>query len=158
MVLALIALAPIFSKFFSIPWLDIISREASQQEVMESFVNAFGDFGAMDGLMMFVLYIPFIYLSIAWSLTTPFVVFGGLDAWSAMEASRKVITKKFGMVFLFFFVWGLLFMAGLLTLGLAYLVFIPAFFAGMYLLFKDAVGAALDAPDSMDVTDHLVSE
>ena len=119
MVLALIALAPIFSKFFSIPWLDIISREASQQEVMESFVNAFGDFGAMDGLMMFVLYIPFIYLSIAWSLTTPFVVFGGLDAWSAMEASRKVITKKFGMVFLFFFVWGLLFMAGLLTLGLA---------------------------------------
>lgn len=157
-VLGLIALAPILGKLFDIPWVDIFTQQASQQEIIEAFQTAFGTFGAMEGLMMFVLYLPIIYLTIAWSLTAPFIVLGGMEFWPAMEASRKVITQKFLWVFLFFIVWGLLFIVGIFTLGLAYFVFIPAFFAGMYLMFRDAVGTALDEDHEMDVTDHLVEE
>ncbi|HEY4414396.1 MAG TPA: protein kinase [Verrucomicrobiae bacterium] len=44
-------------------------------------------------LAFFCLIVPGIYLLVAWMFTLPLVMDKGLDFWSAMELSRKVITK-----------------------------------------------------------------
>ncbi|GAB4134731.1 MAG: hypothetical protein Fur0046_06900 [Cyanobacteria bacterium J069] len=41
-----------------------------------------------------LLFIPGIYLAVAWAFTTLFIVDRRFDFWDAMEASRKVISKR----------------------------------------------------------------
>lgn len=44
--------------------------------------------------------IPFLYLLVGFAWATPLMVFYGLNAWNALEISRKLITKRWFSVFL----------------------------------------------------------
>ena len=119
----------------------------------EAFGEAFPFSGAY--LWTFLLLIPIIYLSIAWSWAPLFVVFYDMGFWEAMETSRKIVTKKWLLIFLFSIVIGLI--AGLGVLGFVIGMFFTAPLAYImgYCAFSDITGL-LDSEEN-DITDHLVS-
>lgn len=96
--------------------------------------------------------IPVIYLSIAWSFTPMLIVFHKMEAWPAMEASRKIISKQWVMFFLLFIVAGIIASLGVVALFIGLLFTIPACYAISYLAFEDIVGL----PETEEVT--LASE
>ncbi len=100
--------------------------------------------------------IPIIYLSVAWGWTNFFIVFKKLDFWPAMEASRKVITKKWLMLFLFGIVLGLLAMGGMLLLVVGLLIAIPVIMIAQFAAFEQVIG--LNEESDMDLSDHLIDE
>ena len=108
------------------------------------------------GLIGFVLaLIPF-YFMVSYLFALPLVLFKNMGAWEAMEASRKIVSKKW---FAFF---GLLFVAGFIAgLGLLLLVIGVLFTASMsslatYSAYKDIVG--FDNEDEEDdEIDHLIA-
>lgn len=50
------------------------------------------------GFMFF--FFPGIYLAVAYQFTIPLIIFGKLDAWTAMETSRKIISQNWGRFFI----------------------------------------------------------
>ena len=96
----------------------------------------------LTGLGFFCLVLPGIYLTIAWMFTLPLVMDKRLDFWSAMELSRKVVTKhwfKFlglGLVLL------LLFFAGVVMLVIGLFVMSPLILASLMYAYEDVFGGA----------------
>jgi predicted Ser/Thr protein kinase len=88
------------------------------------------------------LILPGIYLWIAWMFTLPLVVDKQLDFWSAMELSRKVVTKHwfkfFGMTLLMILVW----FAGLIALWIGLFVAMPIIFLTVVFAYEDIFGSA----------------
>jgi uncharacterized membrane protein len=91
------------------------------------------------GLLLLVL--PGIYLMVAYSFSVLMTIFGGLNFWEALEASRKLITGRWWK----FFVLTLILIAinglGLLMLGIGLLVTIPITFYVTYVIFEDLTQA-----------------
>ncbi len=87
------------------------------------------------GLFLFV--IPGIYLLVAYMLAVPMGIFGGLDLWTAMEASRRLVTrfwwKFFALLLLLILYNGL----GALLLGLGILITFPMTFLVIYVIFEE---------------------
>ena len=99
--------------------------------------------------------IPVIYLTIAWTFTPMLIVFHKMDAWPAMEASRKIISKQWVMFFLLSLVGGIIASLGVVAFFIGLLFTIPVFYAIAYLAFRDIVGL----PKAEEVTlasDHFV--
>ena len=75
----------------------------------------------LTALGFLCLILPGIYLWVAWIFTLPLIMDKRLDFWSAMELSRKMVTrhwwKLFGFVILF---WRLLHVAGFLVFCLGF--------------------------------------
>lgn len=88
------------------------------------------------------LVLPGIYLWVAWMFTLPLVVDKQLDFWSAMELSRKVVTrhwfKFFGMTLLII----LLMFAGALVVWVGLLVAMPILFLTVMYAYEDIFGSA----------------
>ncbi|HHB78679.1 MAG TPA: hypothetical protein ENK85_05555 [Saprospiraceae bacterium] len=117
--------------------------------------TAMMDGGIPDlGLSYILLIIP-LYFSIAYALAVPLVIFKDMNAWEAMETSRKIVTKKWFLFFLLQFVSG--FIAGIGVL----LLFIGIFFTysmvvlPMYAAYKDIIG--FDSETDEDELDHLIA-
>ena len=73
--------------------------------------------GLLTWLGFICCIIPGIYLAVAWMFTLPLIVDKKLDFWSAMELSRKVVTKHW-FHFFFFGIFALLyFFLGALAFG-----------------------------------------
>ncbi len=110
------------------------------------------------GPVSFLLSLIPMYFGIAYSFSLPFVLFKDLGAWEAMEASRKLITKKFFSFFAFLLVSALISSLG------AFLLLIGLLFTGMfyplaiYSAFDGIVGVEADAEDDLagDI-DHLIA-
>jgi uncharacterized membrane protein len=83
------------------------------------------------------LVLPGIYLLIAWMFTLPLVVDKQLDFWSAMELSRKVVTKHWFKFLGFGLVLWLLFFAGALALGFGLFVMTPLVLAALMYAYED---------------------
>ncbi len=88
----------------------------------------------------FLLILPGIYLLVAWMFTLPLVVDKQLDFWSAMELSRKVVTKHWWKLLGFTLVLILLFLAGVLMLGLGIFVTSPLVLLTMMYAYEDIFG------------------
>lgn len=99
------------------------------------------------GLLTFVglvfLIIPGIYLAVGYSFANMFVVFLGYDFWTAMELSRKIITKNWWPFLGFLFVLGLINLGGILACGIGIIFTIPATMCMTYCAFEDIVGGAI---------------
>src|SRR6266576_1904046 len=87
------------------------------------FLGSFVSFLLMV-LGFFCLILPGIYLWIAWTFTLPLIVDKRLDFWSAMELSRKVVTRHWWKLLGFIIVLALLKLAGLVVFCLG--IFIAA--------------------------------
>jgi len=96
--------------------------------------------GILTVIGLILLVIPGIYLAVAFSMGSLFVVFYKLDFWQSLESSRKIVSKRWWSFLLFFIVLFAINVAGLLALGVGILITIPLTFAAIYAAYDDIVG------------------
>lgn len=101
--------------------------------------------------------IPAIYLGVAYSWASMFVIFYKLEFWDALETSRKLISKNWFMVFLFAFVVGIIAVLGVLGFCIGLFFTMPAAYCMQYAAFAD-VTRLNQMGDDMDITDHLIDD
>lgn len=89
----------------------------------------------LAGLFLFML--PAIYLGIAWSFTFPLVIDKGLPAWTAMEVSRRVVTRQWFRVFFVTLLGALLSMLGLIALFIGIFFTMPLVFGSVLYAYED---------------------
>ncbi|MEM9888659.1 MAG: hypothetical protein AAF849_22370 [Bacteroidota bacterium] len=107
------------------------------------------------GILAFM--IPLIYIGVAWAWAPYFVVFYKMQFWEAMEASRKIVTKNWWMVFGFLFVVGLIAGIGVIGFGVGVLFTIPAAMCMQYIAFAEVTGLnKAGAEGASSLEDHLV--
>ncbi|MGD2181282.1 hypothetical protein [Lusitaniella coriacea] len=90
------------------------------------------------GLLLFV--IPGIYLLIGYLFVLPLIVDRDLNYWSAMETSRKIITKQWFLFFALYLLLSLINIAGLLLCGVGLLVTIPVTYGTIIAAYDDIIG------------------
>ena len=74
-----------------------------ETEFIQLFTENFNSQNAILGLIAFLIVIaPGMYITVAYSMVIPLIVFGKLEAWKAMEVSRKVVSKRWGSFFSFY--------------------------------------------------------
>jgi len=104
-----------------------------------------------------VAFIPAIYLSISYVYAPMLVWFYNMEAWPAMEASRKLVKKQWGTTFGFIFVLGLIAMAGLILLVVGIIYTVPAVQCATYAAFADITRLHDDDEATQtDLIDHFV--
>lgn len=105
-------------------------------------------------LWSLLLLAPVLYFSIAYSWSYHFIVFYEMEFWDAMETSRKVIGKQWGLFFLFLFILGLLVGLGVLLFFVGVLVTFPILICANYAAFAEVTGLLEEAED--DLVEHLI--
>ncbi len=141
----ILLLSPIFIGAFGYLMTGAIDPD-SAVEVFEGMYSSLG--------WLFILFIPIIYLSIAWSWAPLFVIFYDMGFWEAMEMSRKIITKKWLIIFLFSMVVGIIASLGVIGLFIGIFFTVPLGYIMSYSAFSE-VTMLLDETDN-DIVDHLV--
>jgi hypothetical protein len=91
-------------------------------------------------LAFLALIIPGIYLVVGWSFAIPFIIFGNMEFWDAMEISRKLITKKWWNIFGFLLLLVLINIAGTMVFFVGLLFTVPITYCSLYAAFEDIVG------------------
>jgi hypothetical protein len=86
--------------------------------------------------------LPGIYLTVAWWFTLPLIMDKRLDFWSAMELSRKVVTRHWWKFLGFCIVLLLLKLAGLVVFCIGFLIAGPIVMASLMYAYEDIFGAA----------------
>jgi predicted Ser/Thr protein kinase len=84
--------------------------------------------------------LPGIYLGVAWTFTLPLIIDKGLDFWSAMELSRKTVTRHWWKFFGFVILLLLLRLAGLLVFLIGFFIAVPIFKASLMYAYEDLFG------------------
>jgi uncharacterized membrane protein len=97
--------------------------------------------GIFVAIGMIFLVIPGIYLAVAWSFFSLFIIFANKEFWPAMEYSRKLINKEWFAFLGFFIILILINLAGAICLGVGLLVTIPATLIAVFAAYDDIVGA-----------------
>ncbi len=145
-IVSIVLPAPLVAGFY------IVARKINKDESYEfgDFFKGFDFFlqlflsALISGIFVLVgillLIIPGLYLGVAYSFTSFFIVFNNMEFWPAMEASRKLITRNWFPVFGFVLVLGIINLLGLLCLGVGLLFTVPLTSCAMYAAFEDVVG------------------
>jgi uncharacterized membrane protein len=81
--------------------------------------------------------IPMLYLSISWAFTFVLVIDKGLGPWTAMEVSRRVVTRQWFRVFFTLLLGGILAMLGLIGLIVGIFFTIPLMFGAVLCAYED---------------------
>lgn len=87
------------------------------------------------GLMVCVL--PILYLSISWTFTFALVIDRGLGPWTAMEVSRRVVTRQWFRVFFTMLLGGILAMLGLIGLIIGVFFTLPLVVGAVLYAYED---------------------
>jgi len=103
-----------------------------------------------------LLLIPAIYLSIAYSAAPFFVVFYNMEPSEAMEASRKIISKRWFTIFLFSIALGFIAAMGVVALLVGFLATFPAICCAEYAAFSDIMQLEQEENEDDEVLRHLV--
>ena len=98
------------------------------------------------GLLGILLIAPGIYLAIAYIFTVPLIVGKKMEFWPAMEASRKLITKKWTSFFGFSLVLTLINFAGVLLCGVGLLFTAPLTICAIAAAYESIVGLPVFDP------------
>lgn len=126
---------------------------------ISAFVGGRFDADANWGLFLvaiLIIMLPIIYLGISYMWAPMFVWFYDLDAWSAMEASRRIIGKNWWLIFGFAIVCGLIAMLGVIMLLIGLLFTIPAIMCASYAAFADVTRLNEEEDQEADVIDHFI--
>lgn len=81
--------------------------------------------------------LPIIYITVAWTFTFPLVMDQGLSPWTAMEVSRRVVTKQWFRVFCVMFLGAILGMLGLIGLIIGIFFTLPLTVGAMMYAYED---------------------
>ena len=98
--------------------------------------------------------IPY-YFKVAYLFAIPLVIFRDMGAWEAMEASRKIITKKWFLFLILYLISSMMAGVGFILLFLGLFFTITLAFTPIYAAFEDIVGVD-DNDDDEDDLDHLI--
>lgn len=112
------------------------------------------EFSPIYLLIGLLFMLPIFYLLISWVFAPFLVIFHKMEAWPAMEASRKIVAQNWFIYLGFAMVTGILASAGLLALGVGLLFTIPASMAMTFSAFRDIVGIPGDEGD--DTIEHFL--
>jgi uncharacterized membrane protein len=104
----------------------------------------------------FILLLPTLYLAISYSWSYKFVVFNKMQFWDAMESSRKLITKKWPIFFIFYIVIALIAGLGVIVLCVGILFTLPAYMCMMYAAFEDVTQLNADTEENDNIDQHLI--
>lgn len=88
-----------------------------------------------------VALIPVTYLSVSWMFTLPLVVDKGVDFWTAMGASRRMVGKHFWLVLGLVIVIGFINMAGILACCVGVFFSIPLVFSALMYAYETIFSA-----------------
>ncbi len=142
----------------AIPFIAVVGAAGIYSWYQDAQINptmAYQSFPVIGLIGFLLLLIPF-YFMVSYLFALPLVLFKNMGAWEAMEASRKIVNKKW------FAFLGLLFVAGfiaglgvlLLVIGLLFTVSMSSL--SMYAAYEDIVG--FDNEDEEDdEIDHLIA-
>lgn len=97
---------------------------------------------------LILLIIPGIYLAVSYMFAQLFVIDKNMGFWSAMDTSRKLISKRWFSFLGLSIVLGLLVLAGFLLLGVGALVTIPLSTCVLAAAYEDIVGLNSVAEES----------
>ena len=106
--------------------------------------------GIITALGLYLMILPGIYFIIAYFFAIPFMVFFRLDFWQSMEASRKIITKKWGMFFLLILILMVINIVGALLYGFGLIFTIPFTYASIFVAFRAIFPETEDAETESD--------
>ncbi len=107
------------------------------------FESLFAQSGSIAGLdnayqiLNLAMYIPMIFLFVSYILAIPILLFQNLGVWDSMEASRKIVAKKFWFFLGYILVLGIIAYAGLLACCIGFLFSLPVMFYGLFSVYKD---------------------
>ena len=87
-----------------------------------------------------LLFLPGIYLSLAYALTLPLIAEKGLGAWRAMEASRRAITRHWFKFFGLLFVMALIVTISAIPLGIGLIWTYPMMMNVLGIVYREAFG------------------
>ena len=104
----------------------------------------------------FLLTLPAIFLGVAYSWSYMFVVFFKMGYWDAMEASRKMVSQKWFVVFGFYIVVGLIAAAGIIALCIGLLFTVPAMYCMVYAAFEDVTQLNAEEEEGGNIEKHLI--
>lgn len=106
-----------------------------------------------------LMLIPALYLGVSYLFAPMLVWFYDLKPWDALETSRKLIGKNWGIFFGFMLVMGIIASLGLLLLGVGLLYTMPAYLCANYAAFADVTRLNEGDEDrSADLIDHFVPQ
>jgi len=89
---------------------------------------------------MIALLIPGIYLSVGYTFSPLFVIFGRMDFWESMVSSRRLVHREWFSIFGLLLLLGLFNLLGLLALGVGILLTFPISCCVVYAAFDDIIG------------------
>ncbi|SDS07531.1 hypothetical protein [Opitutus sp. GAS368] len=95
------------------------------------------DFTGLSFSFVFLGIIPLLYISIAWVFTFVLVIDKGLGPWTAMEVSRRVVTRQWFRVFITVFFGAILTLLGLIGLFIGVLVTLPLMIGATLFAYED---------------------
>jgi len=103
------------------------------------------------------LLLPIVYLSIVWIYAPLLIIFYDLSAWDAMEISRKIISKQWGIFALFYFLVSIISVSGILIFGIGILYTLPVGACILYASFEDILDFYVkNEEEEDDMMDHLI--
>ena len=100
------------------------------------------------------LILPAIYLAVGYYLIYPMVIFGKIEGWDCLEASRKMITKKWWLFFGLIISLAFLNILGFMALGVGILITAPMSAIVPYVLYKNLIGFSEN--NESRIEDHLI--
>ncbi|NEN23391.1 hypothetical protein G3O08_07750 [Cryomorpha ignava] len=112
--------------------------------------------GLLVGLAFLLLVLPGIWLVVALSFGSAFIVFAKFEFWDSIKTSAEIVNKKWFSFFGLIIVLGFINLVGALFLGLGLFITIPFTYGVIYSCYKDIVG--FGATQERDVIDHLVDD
>ncbi len=110
------------------------------------FFGGYQKFGELLGVGLLVMLLtllgfaacvlPGVYLAVAYLFASSFVYFNGVDIWTAMEGSRKLITPRWFEFFVFGLLAFVIMLVGAIACGIGVLVAIPVISIATHLLYR----------------------
>src|SRR6266545_1053870 len=99
--------------------------------------NLPGSLLGMIALLGLACFAGLVYLSTLWTHSLLLIVDKGYSFWPAMQLSRKLVTKRWWMTFLFVLVAGMISTAGAIACVVGLLVSIPLYYGMKVCLYDD---------------------
>lgn len=132
---------PFIAGFYNAYRLDTLGYKPQLKNFFEGFSNPVNFIithiltGLITAAGIYLLVLPGIYFAVAYFLAIPFLVNRPFGFWQAMEASRLIITRKWGSFALLILILMVMNLLGALLFGIGLLFTIPFTYAAVHTVF-----------------------
>jgi hypothetical protein len=126
----------------------------NQDEISELFQNVF--FNAKVILLFCVFMLAMLVISVIWAFKFHFIVIYKMDAWPAMELSRKISSHNFLRLVGLFILIGLIVVISVLPCGIGLLFSLPLSIGAIYSAFAQITGS--DQTEENQMFDFMAGE